>query len=57
MQRNTAQAGGIFLTIGILGGFSIGAALGDPLGYALIGTAAGIAVAVLLWLVDRRRRS
>ena len=55
MHRNTTQSGGVFLTIGILGGFAIGAVLGDPLRFALIGTAAGAAVALLMWLVDRRR--
>ena len=55
MARRNARAGGIFLTIGILAGFGLGAASGNPMQGILIGTAVGAAAAVLLWLVDRRR--
>jgi hypothetical protein len=56
MRARTTQAGGCFLTICILAGFAGGIALGNPMKGGLIGTAAGIVLAVLLWLVDRRRR-
>lgn len=55
MARRNAQAGGIFLTVGILAGLAWGAARGQPMLGILAGTALGIAAAVLLWLVDRRR--
>lgn len=53
--RNT-RAGGCFLTLCILAGFPLGLAIGNPMKGVLIGTAAGAALAVLLWLIDRRRR-
>jgi hypothetical protein len=53
-SRNTT-AGGCFLTLCILVGFPLGLAIGNPMKGVLIGTAAGIAVAVALWLIDRRR--
>ena len=55
MARRNAQAGGIFLTVGILGGVAWGIASGQAMLGVLAGTGAGIAAAVLLWLLDRRR--
>ena len=55
MARRNAQAGGIFLTLGILIGFSWGLAVGEPSMGAVAGTAVGALAAVLLWLLDRRR--
>jgi hypothetical protein len=55
-MRSTSRAGGCFLTICILAGFPLGLAIGNPMKGILIGTAVGIAVAVLTWLVDRTRR-
>ena len=55
MAKRNAQSGGIFLMAGILGGFVWGVASGEPMLGALAGTAIGIAAAVLLWLIDRRR--
>jgi hypothetical protein len=55
MQRST-RAGGCFLTIFILAGFPLGLAIGNPMKGVLIGTGAGIALAVLTWLIDYRRR-
>ena len=55
-MRNTTRAGGCFLTLCILAGFPLGLAIGNPMKGVLIGTAVGIALAVLLWLVDRRGR-
>jgi hypothetical protein len=54
---STARAGGCFLTICILAGFPLGLAIGDPMKGILIGTGAGIVVAVATWLIDRARRS
>jgi hypothetical protein len=53
---STARAGGCFLTICILAGLPLGLAIGNPMKGVLIGTGTGIALAVLTWLIDRRRR-
>jgi hypothetical protein len=55
MARRNTRAGGIFLTIGILGGFVWGIAAGNPMKGILIGTALGALAALLMWLLDRRR--
>jgi hypothetical protein len=55
MATRNAQAGGIFLTLGILIGAGTGIAAGDPMKGVLIGTAVGAGAALLLWLIDRRR--
>jgi hypothetical protein len=55
MQRPTAKAGGCFLTLCILGGFAAGLAIGNPMKGVLAGTGIGALLAVLLWLIDRRR--
>jgi len=39
----------------ILAGFPLGLAIGNPMKGILIGTVAGIAIAVLTWLIDRRK--
>lgn len=54
MASRTTRAGGCFLTLLILLGFVGGLAIDNPMKGILIGTAAGIAVAVVLWLIDRR---
>ena len=48
-------AGGCFLTLCILVGFPLGLALGNPMKGILIGTGVGITLAVIVWLLDRRR--
>jgi hypothetical protein len=53
---STSRAGGCFLTICILAGFPLGLAIGNPMKGVLIGTGTGIALAVITWLIDRRRR-
>jgi hypothetical protein len=55
METNSKQAGGCFLMVAILLGFLGGMANQDPLKGTLVGTAAGIVIAIALWLVDRRR--
>ena len=54
MARRNARAGGIFLTIGILAGFGVGVAAGDPMMGILVGTGLGAVAALLVWLLDRR---
>ena len=55
MARRNTLSGGIFLMIGILAGSVWGVAAGEPMKGVLIGTGLGIAAALLLWLLDRRR--
>jgi hypothetical protein len=55
MTKRTPLAGGCFLTICILSGFVVGLAIRNPMKGVLIGTGVGAALAILLWLVDRRR--
>jgi hypothetical protein len=55
MTSRTTRAGGCFLTLFILGGFAAGLAIRNPMKGVLLGTALGAALAVVLWLVDRRR--
>ncbi len=55
MPINT-RAGGCFLTLFILAGFPLGLAIGNPMKGVLIGTGVGIALAVLVWLIDRTRQ-
>ena len=52
----SSRAGGCFLTICILAGFPLGLAIGNPMKGILIGTGAGIVLAVATWLIDRSRR-
>jgi len=55
MTNPKPLAGGCLLTICILAGFPFGLAIGNPMKGILIGTGVGIAVALALWLIDRRR--
>ena len=48
-------AGGFFLSVLIITGFVWGAATGQAMRGILFGTLAGIVLALVLWLVDRRR--
>ena len=53
MRRPNPKAGGFFIAAGALAGFGLGMMAGDPVGYTVIGTAIGIVIALLVWLVDR----
>ena len=55
MTRPNSRAGGFFLIAAILGGAVWGIAQGNPMKGILIGTAIGIALAIVIWLIDRRR--
>ena len=56
-MRDRTRAGGCFLTLCILAGFPLGLAIGNPMKGILIGTGAGIALAALTWLIDRKPRT
>jgi len=55
MASRTTRAGGCFLTLFILAGFLGGLAIRNPMKGVLIGTGIGAALAVILWLIDRRK--
>lgn len=48
-------AGGIFIAIALVAGAVIGGIKGQPTIGVLAGAAAGIGIAVLLWMLDRIR--
>jgi hypothetical protein len=48
-------AGGVLIALGAMGGAAIGFAIGQATPGFLIGTATGIALALAIWLRDRRR--
>jgi hypothetical protein len=47
-------AGGALIALGMIGGAAVGFAVGQATPGFMIGTALGIAVAILVWLRDRR---
>ena len=55
MTKRASRAGGFFLMLCIVAGFPLGIAIGNPMKGILIGTGAGIVLALVLWLLDRRR--
>lgn len=54
-DRRTPAAGGIFLFLGPVIGALYGIGRGEPILWMLYGFGAGIALAVIIWLVDRWR--
>ncbi len=50
----SSPAGGVLIAIGTIGGAFIGAALGEATRGFLIGAGAGIALAIAIWLRNRR---
>lgn len=52
----TPLAGGFLIAAGAMGGAVIGQLLQEPIPGFLIGTAAGVALAVAMWLLDVRSR-
>jgi hypothetical protein len=55
MAQRTSKSGGFLLMAAILLGSVTGIMLGNPMKGILIGTGLGIAAAILVWLLDRRR--
>ena len=54
-KHRNAAAGGIFLFLGPIAGAAYGILRGELIPWMLYGFAAGIALALLIWLIDRRR--
>ena len=55
-QHRTPAAGGFFLFLGPLIGVLYGIGRGEPILWMLYGFAAGVVLALLIWLIDRRKR-
>ena len=55
MQKRTPAAGGIYLFLGPVIGALYGIGRGEPIEWMLYGFGAGLAIAVLIWLLDRRK--
>lgn len=53
--RRSTAAGGIFLFLGPVAGAIYGINRGEVILWMLYGFAAGVALALLVWLIDRRR--
>jgi hypothetical protein len=49
-------AGGIFIAFGLLIGAVVGVAMDQPSAGTVIGMAIGTVIAVVIWIMDRKRR-
>ena len=54
-NRRSPAAGGIFLFLGPVIGAVYGVEAGQPVAWMLVGFAVGVAIALDIWLVDRRK--
>jgi len=54
-NRRSPAAGGIFLFLGPVIGAVYGVEAGQPVVWMLAGFAVGVAIALAIWLVDRRK--
>jgi hypothetical protein len=55
MKTRSTAAGGIFLFVGPIAGAAYGISRGQPIQWMLLGFGVGVALAILVWLVDRWR--
>ncbi len=55
MTRRTPMAGGFFLVAPIVAGFFWGVGSGRAMQGAIVGLGIGLLLALIIWLVDRRR--
>ena len=56
MATRSTAGGGVFLMLAIIVGTIAGVIEGQAMKGVLIGTGVGVALALLAWLLDRRRR-
>lgn len=56
MTTRTPAAGGIFLFLSPIIGALYGIGRGEPIKWMLIGFGIGVALALAVWLIDRRKR-
>ena len=56
MQKRSPMAGGIFLFLGPVIGAVYGVDRGAPIQWMLAGFGIGLAFAIAVWLIDRRKR-
>ena len=56
MTDRNPMAGGVFITLGIIAGLAWGISTGQATRGVLFGTAFGLFVAAIFWLVERQRR-
>ena len=56
MQNRSTHAGGCLLAMSIFGGVFLGVIFEQVSLGALIGTVAGVVIALTIWFIDRRRR-
>jgi UDP-N-acetylmuramyl pentapeptide phosphotransferase/UDP-N-acetylglucosamine-1-phosphate transferase len=54
-DQSQSRGGGIFIVLAIAIGTAIGTAMGQPSAGVLAGAVIGGAIAILLWLHDRKR--
>ncbi len=55
MERRNPIAGGFVLIVPIILGFGWGLAVGQPAAWVLVGLAVGVALALIVWAIDRSR--
>ena len=55
-ERRFSASGGIFLFLGPVIGALIGISRNEPILGMLLGFAAGAALALIIWIIDRRKR-
>ncbi|MCL6697243.1 hypothetical protein LZ496_00355 [Sphingomonas sp. NSE70-1] len=55
-ERRFSASGGIFLFLGPVVGALIGINRGEPILGMLLGFGVGAALALVIWLIDRRKR-
>ena len=55
-KSNAPLAGGFLLSISLLAGALIGVFMGQPSIGFLVGAGIGLTIAVIIWLLDGRRR-
>jgi hypothetical protein len=55
MAIRSPAAGGFFLIAPIVGGFLYGLTAGEAMAWTFIGLLVGLGLALIVWLIDRRR--